>query len=428
VVGWFTHQRRLLDDATRARLLTTIAWVIAGTSLFNLFLFTFVLDPSMRWVAWICAFYFFLSILMILGINRGLVIQAGIAYAILVTVTSILTAVPEDIVSRPLGSLFVMSILAVGIVLGFNAAEVFAGLIIILIISLPLYTNAPWSPWMPTNVTVISVVVLLLRQITQLVEQLQESNRQLRDAQTETKRANVELVAVNQALEAVNQQLRAYMVQAEDLAVEHERVRVAREIHDGLGHHLNNVKVHVAVARRYFDVDRAIALDSLTTTQSEISNAQQELRRAVEALVSDRFTGTLEELLQGPVRDCQLAGIDASLHVEGRWSPLPQQVTYALYRIGQEALSNIRQHSRAKQASVQIHYQDQCIHLVIDDDGIGMPASTEYRRGHGLDNLQERATLVGGKTIIETRLGQGVRVMVEVPTCGFRDSWRGRER
>lgn len=227
-----------------------------------------------------------------------------------------------------------------------------------------------------------------------------------------------ELIQQQKAVvEASNQRLRASMMQAEDLAIEQERVRVAREIHDGLGHHLNNAKVHVAVARRYFDTDRAISLDSLLTTQSEISTAQQELRRAVEALVSDGFSGSLEELLVGPVRDCQLAGIDATLHVEGSPVPLSQQITYTLYRISQEALSNIRQHSCANQASVQIHYQDDCIRLVIDDDGIGIPASTQERRGHGLDNLQERATLVGGKTIIETRPGQGVRVLVEVPIC-----------
>lgn len=414
MVSWFTHQRRILDDATRARLLTTIARVIAALALIEIPLFAFLLGPELRWVTWVCVYFFLISALVNIAVKAGFISFAGFVYTASFIVDVLVTDA-NSLVSRPVGVLLVLPIVVIGITTTFDVAAIFAGLIITFLVSLPFVAGISWSPWVIPNVGIIIIVVLLLWRITHLFEQLQESNRQLQDAQTETKRANVELVAANQALEAANQQLRAYMVQAEDLAVEHERVRVAREIHDGLGHHLNNVKVHAAVAQRYFDANRAIALDSLTTTQSEISNAQQELRRAVDALVSDAFSDSLEELLQESVRDCQLAGISASLDIEGTPRPVPKHVTYALCRIGQEALSNIRQHSRAKHASVQIQYQDHCIRLIIEDDGIGIPATTERRRGHGLDNLQQRALLVGGKTAIETRLGQGVRVSVEAP-------------
>ncbi len=215
--------------------------------------------------------------------------------------------------------------------------------------------------------------------------------------------------------EETNRKLRAFMTQAEDLAVEHERVRVAREIHDGLGHHLNNAKLHLGVASRYSDADHTLSLDSLNTAKSEIGTALRELRRAIDALVSNDFAGPLEALLQDPVRDCRLAGINASLQVAGTSRPLPQQVKHALYRIGQEAFNNIRQHSRAKQAILKINYQEHCIRMVIEDDGVGIPSTTEHRRGHGLENLQERAALVGGTSAIEPRPGQGVRVVVEVP-------------
>lgn len=212
-----------------------------------------------------------------------------------------------------------------------------------------------------------------------------------------------------------NERLRASLAQAQDLAVEQERRRVAREIHDGLGHHLNNAKLHLGIASRYFDTDRATSLDSLTTARSEVSKALHELRRAIDALVSNDFADPLEALLKEPVRDCTLAGINASLQVAGVPRPLPPQVKHALYRIGQEAFNNIRQHSRAKQAILKLDYQEHCIRMVIEDDGVGIPINTGHRRGHGLENLQERAALLGGTSAIEPRPGLGVRVMVEVP-------------
>jgi signal transduction histidine kinase len=217
-------------------------------------------------------------------------------------------------------------------------------------------------------------------------------------------------------MKEVNQQLRAFLLQAEDLAIEHERIRVARDIHDGLGHHLNNIKVHTGVAYRCFESDRAMALDSVTTVKTEISKAQRELRRAIDTLVSDDFlAGALEDLFEGPVRDCKQAGIRTNLQVSGTPRPLPEQVKHTLYRIGQEALSNIRQHSCAKQATMIVDYREQCVRIIVEDDGIGIPTNVERRPGHGLDNLLERAALIGGKTDIETHPDQGVRVVVEVP-------------
>ena len=227
------------------------------------------------------------------------------------------------------------------------------------------------------------------------------------------------LAAVQQqkiAAEEANQRLRAALARAEDLAIEQERIRVAREIHDGLGHHLNTIKIHVGVACRAFESDRAMALDSVTTVKTEISKAQRELRRAIDALVSDDFlAGALEDVLAEPVRDCTLAGIRTNLQVSGTPRPLPEQVKHTLYRIGQEALNNIRQHSCAKHATMSVDYGEQWVRIIVEDDGIGIPTNVERRRGHGLDNLQERAALIGGKTAIETRPGQGVRVVVEVP-------------
>jgi signal transduction histidine kinase len=216
--------------------------------------------------------------------------------------------------------------------------------------------------------------------------------------------------------EAANQHLRAYLLQAEDLAIEQERIRVAREIHDGLGHHLSNINIHSRVAHRCFETDRPTAVDSLVIVKTEIGNAQRELRRAIDALVSDAIlAGSLEDVLAAAVRDCTLAGIRANLQVIGTPRPLSEQITHTLYRIGQEAVNNIRQHSHAKHATVTIDYQEHYVRIIVEDDGVGLQANDERRRGHGLDILQERAALVDGKTEIEVYVGQGVRIVVEIP-------------
>jgi signal transduction histidine kinase len=261
-------------------------------------------------------------------------------------------------------------------------------------------------------------LLLILAAVRELLAayDYRRAQRELHAAE-EDERQTSELLRQQKAIvEEANQRLRAYMAQAEDLAIEQERIRVAREIHDGLGHHLNNIKIHIGVAHRFFESDRTVALDSVATVKTEISEAQRELRRAVDALVSDDFlAGALEDLFEEPIRDCKLAGIRTNLQISGTPRHLPEQVKHTLYRIGQEALSNIRQHSRAKHATMIVDYGEQCVRIIVEDDGIGIPTNVEWRRGHGLDNLQERAALIGGNTDIETRPGQGVRVVVEVP-------------
>jgi signal transduction histidine kinase len=240
--------------------------------------------------------------------------------------------------------------------------------------------------------------------------------RELHTTEEQERQTNALVRQQKAAAEESNQRLRAYMMQVEDLAVEQERVRFAREIHDGLGHHLNNIKVHSEVAHRSFATRPDTALGALTEVKDEIRNAQRELRRAIEALVSDDYLASpLEELLSAPIQDCQLAGVAVDFQVIGVPRPLPEQVKHGLYRIGQEALSNIRKHAHAKQAALTVDYQEQYIRIAIEDDGIGMPA-IERRRGRGLDNLQERAVLIGGTTTIETCPGNGVRIVVEVPS------------
>jgi signal transduction histidine kinase len=96
---------------------------------------------------------------------------------------------------------------------------------------------------------------------------------------------------------------------------------------------------------------------------------------------------------------------------------LPANVETALYRIIQESLTNVVRHAKAQTASVLIESRDGVVRAVVEDDGCGFdPSSTDVRRPHlGLYGIRERAELLGGKVTIESSLGQGTSLFIEIP-------------
>lgn len=271
----------------------------------------------------------------------------------------------------------------------------------------------------PTNSssTIFALIILGVLHEGITIVDYQRVNKFIYSLYAREQQAHYNELEQKERAEIAHQKLRAYMLQIEELAAEQERIRVAREIHDGLGHHLNNVKIYIGVAHYSINTDREAMIKSIAIAKEEVCNAQRELRRAIDALISeDYLEGPLEDLLTDLVRDCHLAGIKTHVQTIGITRHLPEQVRHGLFRIGQEALSNIQKHSYAKNATIIIEYRDSCVILTVADDGIGMPSDVEQQRGHGLNNLQERAAFISGKITIETHPGQGVRVVVEAPT------------
>src|SRR5919112_1571497 len=133
-------------------------------------------------------------------------------------------------------------------------------------------------------------------------------------------------------LAEANTRLRGYAAQAEELATTQERNRVARDIHDGLGHHLTVVQMQVQAARAVLasDPDRADAV--LAKAQQQATEALAEVRRSVAALREPRTAPPLADALKQLAEETTAAGVPATLEVAGTERPLPAEAEESLFR------------------------------------------------------------------------------------------------
>lgn len=215
-------------------------------------------------------------------------------------------------------------------------------------------------------------------------------------------------------LSDAHRKLREYSVQIEDLATVKERNRLAREIHDGLGHYLTVVNVQIEAARAVLESDRPRALDALRKAQSLAQDGLAEVRRSVAALrASPVENRPLPETVAMLVDEGRAAGLAVELVIKGEPRLLPSRTELTLYRAAQEGLTNVRKHADATSVEVLLEYRDDgCARLVVRDDGVG---SDDPSGGYGLLGVRERVYLLGGSVDVHTMPGQGFTLTVEVP-------------
>jgi signal transduction histidine kinase len=215
-------------------------------------------------------------------------------------------------------------------------------------------------------------------------------------------------------LSDAHRQLREYSVQIEDLATVKERNRLAREIHDGLGHYLTVVNVQIEAARAVLESDRPRALDALHKAQSLAQEGLAEVRRSVAALrASPVENRPLPEMVEILVEEGRAAGLAVTLVIRGEPRRLSPPTELSLYRAAQEGLTNVRKHARASTVELLLDYQDDGgVRLVVHDDGGG---SDDPSGGFGLLGVRERVYLLGGRVDVRTAPEQGFTLEVEVP-------------
>ncbi|WP_186316081.1 sensor histidine kinase [Catellatospora sichuanensis] len=219
-----------------------------------------------------------------------------------------------------------------------------------------------------------------------------------------------------QELTRAHEQLREYALQVERLAVAQERNRVARDIHDGLGHSLTVVQMQVKAARAVLGTDPARADAVLAKAQVQAEEALAEVRRSVGAMREPRPQVPLAEALRVLAEQTSASGVPTSLDVTGQARPLVNAAQESLYRAAQEGLTNVRKHARATRAELVLDYtRPAAVRLEVRDDGTGIPAEADGPRGFGLLGVRERAAHAGGRMSIESAPGRGATLCVEVP-------------
>jgi signal transduction histidine kinase len=195
-------------------------------------------------------------------------------------------------------------------------------------------------------------------------------------------------------------------------AREEERRRLRRDLHDGLGTQLAGLNVQTGVLRNLIPRDPAAADELVVELRGELRAAIADIRR----LVHDLRPPALDELgLESALR--RLAerygeGLRVRVETPERLPSLPAAVEVAVYRISQEALTNVVRHARAKGCVVRLTVNGG-VGLEITDDGIGLPE--ERAAGVGLVSMRERAAELGGKYAVDRIPAGGTRVLVWLP-------------
>jgi signal transduction histidine kinase len=214
-------------------------------------------------------------------------------------------------------------------------------------------------------------------------------------------------------LERANVQLAAFATQAEELAMTQERNRLAREIHDNLGHTLTTVNVQIEAAKVIMDSEPARALDAMNKAQELTQKGLKRVRESVAALrespVSNR---SLSEAIASLIKEAQSSGIVTEFKINGEPQALEHKVALALYRATQEGLTNVRRHARASRVDILLDFQPSEVRLEVKDNGVG---AEETSGGFGLLGIRERMQLLGGKIEISSGIGKGFCLTASVP-------------
>jgi len=215
-------------------------------------------------------------------------------------------------------------------------------------------------------------------------------------------------------LEVANHQLAEYASQAEELAATQERNRLAREIHDNLGHYLTIVNVQIEAAKVTCEADPPRALVALDKAQDLARKGLSSVRESVAALrVSPVEKRPLKDAIAELINESQAAGITTSFKIVGQIRPVESKSALALYRVVQEGLTNVRKHADASHVDVELDFsQADKISLTLRDNGAG---AADTSGGFGLIGLRERVQLLGGEFKVETHPGQGFKIEVGLP-------------
>lgn len=215
-------------------------------------------------------------------------------------------------------------------------------------------------------------------------------------------------------LEQAHQQLHAYAAQVEDLAVAKERNRIARDIHDSLGHYLTAMTMQLQAAAKLIELHPERAVETIGKIEKMARDSLAELRRAVAALRDSPLDSMLlGDAIKELTNNLTRSGIVAEFEEYGEAKPLSPQVKTALFRVAQEGITNVSKHSNASSVIVKLTYKPEYVDLEIDDNGIGQQYKSES--GYGLIGLHERLNLLGGSLEAGNKTGGGYRLSVTVP-------------
>ncbi len=245
--------------------------------------------------------------------------------------------------------------------------------------------------------------------------------RVLRSFDVETQRRIAELQAAQLEEAHRREELRGELLKRVVAAQEAERQRIARELHDATGQSLTAIGLGLSsVLTNYQRHEPELVEQRMHELLELNSKTLDELRH----LIADLRPSHLDDLglastLRWYAKELQQR-VPFEIHVEitGDEQPLDSAMNTALFRVAQEALTNIIKYAQSRTAWIHLQYEAQEVKLEVKDDGVGFDAATQARAGRstwGLLGMQERAELLGGHFVLRTQPGAGTCVQVTIP-------------
>jgi two-component system sensor histidine kinase DegS len=203
-------------------------------------------------------------------------------------------------------------------------------------------------------------------------------------------------------------------------AQESERLRVSRQIHDGPAQTMTNLVLRAEICERLIDMDVARAKTELVGLKTVVNSTLQDTRRFIfdlRPMILDDLglEPTLRRYIQQFTDKYKL---DVGIVINGINGRLPNEIEVAIFRIVQEALTNVAQHAHAKHAQVTIEANGDVVKVTIEDDGAGFNMDSPKLNDpklNGLSTMRQRVEMIGGEIAIESTPGRGTRIVTTLP-------------
>jgi signal transduction histidine kinase len=227
-----------------------------------------------------------------------------------------------------------------------------------------------------------------------------------------SEREKLELLA--NELSDANQHLSQYAEQVRQLSVTEERNRLAREIHDGLGHHLTTINMQLSAAEVIVQKDSEKAKRMLKDAQKLTTEALVDVRNSVYALRSDEYgtyniTDRIERLVKDSSSDIRVIEFE----VIGLPREISPQVDLTVFRTAQETINNAQKYSSASRVRLTLDFSNEnVITFRTVDNGIG---TDKIEDGFGLLGIKERVRLLNGDFLVNSSAGEGFTIQITLP-------------
>ncbi|WP_438348890.1 sensor histidine kinase [Paenibacillus sp. FA6] len=268
--------------------------------------------------------------------------------------------------------------------------------------------NLAFQHEQPLWIICTNLIFLLLSILLSLLRHATGDRKEIIHLYDELRKKHYELDETRKRLVEFNHQV-------EVAAQSSERQRIARQLHDDIGHRLIRVKMMMEAAIQIMPTDAPRGYDMMLQIRDQVSDSMDNMRNTVKRMhpitsLKDEYA--IDRLLENIGRE---TGIHTSLTIEGTPFPLYPSIQIVLYKNAQEALTNALRHGQATSIEVLLDYQDNEIRMSVSNNGIvgEPPAQGKRQLGMGMSGMQERIQLVGGS--VDIRWAYPFTVVTRLP-------------